>query len=560
MKEAAGNEYCQGCRTPLSETAIGGLCPGCLLSQPPANTWAPAKPPSLEDVIPQLPRFKFRSELGTGASGTVFLATDTRLGRSVAIKVVREHPDNPEFSLRFSIEARVMAGLKHPNIVTVYEYGTEGDLHYMVMELVEGGTLADEIATNGKLAPDRATIICEQLCTAVEYAHIKGVIHRDIKPGNILLNRDGTIKLADFGLVRGALPEGYEGQALTRTGVALGTPHYMAPEQAKAPATADHRADIYSIGTVFYEMLTGTTTEGRSRRVSRTKGVPRALDAVIDRALQVLPENRFESARSLRHALRRSYRWRSRKIAIALVFGSAAGLFAGGTPALPRIKDNLFPQRALALDSVAPFTFGTFNEEIDLQDWQAVLQYDFEDRTARDITGNHPPLILHGNAVLTGGVLITGGLGDSASVDLRYPISNTPRDLAVLFRFRTNPVPSVQTGTPLLLDFQKSWNLGVFIANENSQTGGSTFLMGARGGLATSRFVKPNLDFRKWHEVWMVLDSECYRVWLDGHPSYHEEGDFALAVQGTNNNLEPATLSIGHFDGVIDHVQVWERE
>ena len=559
MKEAAGDEYCQGCRAQLFGTAIGGLCARCLLSQPPANTWATPKPPSLKDVINLLPRFDFRSELGTGATGTVFLATDTHLGRPVAVKVVSQHPDNPEYGLRFSREACVMAGLKHPNIVTVHDYGAQGDLLYMVMELVGGGTLASELAANGKLHPNRATTICEQLCDAVKYAHAQKIIHRDIKPGNILLDLDGTIKLTDFGLVSGILPAEHHGQTLTRTGVAIGTPHYMAPEQAKAPSTADHRADIYSIGTVFYEMLTGTTTEGRSQRVSRTKGVPRALDKVIDRALQIHPENRFENARSLRHALRRSYRWRSRKIAIGLVFASVAGLFAGGTPALPQLKNNLLPHRALAIDSPDPFSFGTFQDEIDLRDWQAVAHYDFEDRTSRDISGNNPALTLYGGAVLTGGVLITNGIEDSASVELRYPQVNKARDLAVLFRFRTNPVPSPQTGTLLLLDFQKSWNLGVFIANENNRNDESTFLMGARGGLKNSRFVKPDLYFRKWHEVWMVLDSESYRVWLDGKPSYQEEGDFALAAQGTYS-LETASLTIGHFDGVIDHVQVWERE
>ena len=559
MKEAAGDNHCRGCKTPLLDELNCGLCPSCLLSQPPANTWAPPSPPSLKDVFGRLPRYEFRGELGAGASGSVFLATDTHLKRRVAVKIVTENPDNPEYSLRFTREAQVMARLKHPNIVTVHDSGVEDDLLYIVMELVEGGTLADVLATEGKLEPGRAIVICEQLCRAVEYAHSEGVVHRDIKPGNILIDHDGTVKLTDFGLVGEVLPDVYQKQGLTRTGVAIGTPRYMAPEQATTPTRSDHRADIFSIGTVFYEMLTGKTTEGRSTRASRVKGVPKAIDAVVDRALELDPADRFQSVRSLRHAIQRKHRWRSRKLAIGMLFTTALSLLASHSPNLPTLSPRFSPNRSPIIDTPEPFTFGTFEEEIDLRDWRTVANYDFEDRTTRDTTENHPPLLLHGNAVLTGGVLITGGIDDSASVELRYPHDDTARDLAVLFRFRTNPFPRVQNGTLLMLDFQKSWNLGVFIANENNRGDRSPFLIGARGGLASSQFVKPDLDFRKWHEVWMVLDSGCYRVWLDEKPSYREEGDFALAVQG-EHALEFATLSIGHFDGVIDHVQVWERE
>ena len=167
-------------------------------------------------------------------------------------------------------------------------------------------TLAEEIRSKGKLPIRRAMRVLGQVCDALDYVHSLGVIHRDVKPGNILLDRKGNAKLSDFGLVKGLLYEEFTEEALTRTNMAVGTPQYMAPEQLEWPAQADHRADIYSTGAVLYEMMTGEVPHGRYKPASKFPGVPRFLNPIVDRALNKVPEKRFERASALKQeAIRR---------------------------------------------------------------------------------------------------------------------------------------------------------------------------------------------------------------------------------------------------------------
>ena len=173
---------------------------------------------------------------------------------------------DPAFAERFTREARALARLNHPHVVTLYDFGEADGLYYLLMEFVDGVNLRQMIA-GGKLEPREALAIVPQICEALQYAHDEGIVHRDIKPENILLDKKGRVKIADFGLAklmhRGDTPAGRAAFTLTGSQQVMGTPHYMAPEQMERPLGVDHRADIYSLGVVFYEMLTGELPLGR---------------------------------------------------------------------------------------------------------------------------------------------------------------------------------------------------------------------------------------------------------------------------------------------------------
>ena len=210
--------------------------------------------------------------------GEVYRAVDTRLKRTVAIKVAKQN-----FGERFEREARAIAALNHPNICTLYDVGP----NYLVMELIEGKPL------KGPLALDQALQYAAQICDALDAAHRKGITHRDLKPGNILVTKQG-IKLLDFGLAR--MAPGENDPTLTRPGVVMGTPAYMAPEQREGKP-GDARSDIYAFGCVLYEMLTG-----KRAAQERAPVEPAALESVLGTCLEKDPEDRWQSARELKHA------------------------------------------------------------------------------------------------------------------------------------------------------------------------------------------------------------------------------------------------------------------
>jgi serine/threonine protein kinase len=197
-------------------------------------------------------RYRLEHHLGHGGMASVYLARDEELERSVAIKLLAESlADDQASRRRFLREARLAARLSHPNVVRVYDAGEDEGRPYIVMECVEGETLAELLARRGRLRPDEAIGLALQACRGLEHAHAEGLIHRDVKPGNLLLARDGTLKIADFGIARAA-----EGTALTQAGTVLGTAAYLAPEQA-AGEEVTAAADLYSLGAVLYELLTG---------------------------------------------------------------------------------------------------------------------------------------------------------------------------------------------------------------------------------------------------------------------------------------------------------------
>ena len=226
---------------------------------------------------------------------------------------------DPAFAERFNREARAMAMLSHPHIVTVYDFGQTvspllpgegpgvraaeayGGLYYFLMEFVDGLTLR-QLLEAGKLAPPAALAIVPQICEALQYAHDKGVVHRDIKPENILMDRSGQVKIADFGLAKLVGREAKD-FSLTGAGQVMGTPHYMAPEQIEHPQEVDHRADIYSLGVVFYQMLTGELPIGHFAPPSQRVQVDVRLDEVVLRALEKEPQLRYQQASEVKTQL-----------------------------------------------------------------------------------------------------------------------------------------------------------------------------------------------------------------------------------------------------------------
>ncbi|HRF01387.1 MAG TPA: protein kinase [Pirellulaceae bacterium] len=309
-------EPCPRCGAPRGAGVARGLCPACLLaagvaSEPaataPARTGSGSRrfaPPTPADLAPSFPGLEIRSLLGVGGMGAVYLAEQRSLSRPVALKILPgEIADDPEFAERFGREARTLARLNHPNIVTIHESGQVGPWYFLQMEYVDGITLRQAIS-DGQLGPSESLEVVRQLCDALAYAHEVGVVHRDIKPENVLLDSRGRVKIADFGLAK-LIGGGRPDLTLTQTRQVMGTWHYMAPEQWERPSEVDHRADLYSLGVVFYELLTGHLPVGRFELPSDKGSVSKQLDQVVLRALERQPQNRYQDAVSLRTDIER---------------------------------------------------------------------------------------------------------------------------------------------------------------------------------------------------------------------------------------------------------------
>jgi len=294
------NQNCPNCDAPLPADAPEGSCPKCLLAAgfESADGGAAADGPEFTAVAEQFPELEILSELGRGGMGVVYKARQKNLDRLVALKVLpRALVEGDEgavnFEERFTREARALARLSHPNIVGVHEFGEREGVYYFLMELVDGANLRQAMRA-GDLTPVQALAIVPQICDALQYAHDQGVVHRDIKPENVLLDNEGTVKIADFGLAK-LITKAPDERTLTRQGLVMGTPHYMAPEQIEKPAEVDHRADIYSLGVVLYEMLTGELPIGRFAPPSEKVHVDVRLDEVVLRALEKDVGRRYQA-------------------------------------------------------------------------------------------------------------------------------------------------------------------------------------------------------------------------------------------------------------------------
>ncbi|MGP8054893.1 MAG: protein kinase domain-containing protein [Limisphaerales bacterium] len=315
---------CPQCGTPLPAGALAGLCPACLLKQGAADETAtggqspPFQPPPVAELATKFPQLEILELVGKGGMGAVYKARQKELDRIVALKILPPGiGDDAAFAGRFTREAKALAKLNHPGIVTLYEFGQANGLFFFLMEFVDGVNLR-QLLHAGRIAPREALAIVPQICDALQFAHDQGIVHRDIKPENILLDRRGRVKVADFGLAKivgaeasasfGVPPSGgpdrlkpeLQTPALTAADKVMGTPNYMAPEQKEHPDAVDHRADIYALGVVFYQMLTGELPGKKIEPPSSKVQIDVRLDEVVLRALEKKPELRFQQVSVLK--------------------------------------------------------------------------------------------------------------------------------------------------------------------------------------------------------------------------------------------------------------------
>lgn len=301
---------CSDCGSLL---AADGGCQVCLLQlgmsnpgdQPDPMPESPVKLPSLEQLNEEFPQFEITRLVGRGGMGAVYHARQTNLDRDVALKVISgEVAGDTSFMERFEREAKTLARLSHPNIVTVYDYGrTPGGVAYLVMEYVDGINLREAIQSQSA-GPEDSLAIVSTICQALHYAHGRGVVHRDIKPENILLGEDGSVKVADFGIAK-IVDNSVRTPTLTATRQVLGSLHYLAPEHLESPNEVDHRVDLYALGVIFYELLTGQLPLGRYEPPSVIQPhLGTQLDEVVMKALHRKPGQRYQSASNIQDALK----------------------------------------------------------------------------------------------------------------------------------------------------------------------------------------------------------------------------------------------------------------
>ena len=338
-------QACPRCGRVLAPESPQGLCPLCLMGAAAAAGPAPAggsmpevvitqipsrrpEPPTTEQLAPHFPALSIESLIAVGGMGAVYRATQKSLGRPVALKVLHaEIAGEPGFAERFQREARTLASLSHPGLVAVHDFGQAGPFFYFVMEFVDGVSLRQMI--RAKSVDSAAALkLVMQICEVLQFAHDHGVVHRDIKPENILVERAGRVKVLDFGLSKVVGPEP-QSPLLTRSSQVMGTPHYMAPEQWEKPLEVDHRADIYALGVVFYELLTGELPLGRFAPPSKKVVIDVRLDEVVLRTLDKEPSLRYQHASDVRDDVE--------PISRASVPGAAGPVPVGQAPAVPPI-------------------------------------------------------------------------------------------------------------------------------------------------------------------------------------------------------------------------------
>jgi serine/threonine protein kinase len=299
---------CPRCQAPLEANAPEGLCPGCLLEaglEPDRGTplvgWSP---PDIADLDGRFADLDVVRLLGQGGMGAVYEARQRKLDRRVALKVLPpELGEEPGFAERLAREARTLAKLSHQNIVGIHDFGTAGDLHYVVMEYVDGKNLRQLLA-DARMQPGRVVEIARQVCDGLHYAHEQGVVHRDIKPENILIDATGRVRIADFGLAK--LVEETKTSTLTGPHDVMGTVHYMAPEQVDRAREIDRRADLYALGVVLYEMLTGQLPIGRVPPPSHRATTHTHLDEIVLALLEHDPAKRPATALDVRKAIEKA--------------------------------------------------------------------------------------------------------------------------------------------------------------------------------------------------------------------------------------------------------------
>ncbi len=274
---------------------VGPVCPICVQEQASAAADQEEPPIKTGELFHGMEVLEI---LGQGGMGIVYKVRQPSLNRFLALKILL--PDRAmavEFASRFEREAKMLAGLSHPNIISVFDFGKENNLYFFLMEYVEGKDL-QKIIMEKTLTREDSIRIFLQICAALEYAHSENVVHRDIKPANVLLNPKGRVKVLDFGLAKlGNIDR--KSLMLTRSDMSVGTLNYMAPEQMESSRDVDHRADIYSVGVLFYQLLTGELPLGRFEPPTSTGEADKRLDDIVYRSLEKKPKKRYQSIREM---------------------------------------------------------------------------------------------------------------------------------------------------------------------------------------------------------------------------------------------------------------------
>jgi serine/threonine protein kinase len=406
MPDAAST--CPTCRH--TRPAGVGECPLCLLRLtldpfPPLPLDVPT-PAELAGAIPDL---DIHSLVGRGSMGIVYRARQPDLERDVALKMLAPlRAADPGLAERFLREAQALARLNHPNIVAVYGCGRAAGSVYLVMEFVDGETLRDRLRA-GPLAPAEALRLVPLLCDALQYAHDHGIVHRDIKPENILLGRDGTLKIADFGLAKLEA----QGHDLTGTGERMGTARYMAPEQWRNTAAVDHRADIYSLGVLLYEMLTGDVPMPLYTPPSAKAGTDPRLDGVVARSLKEQPDDRYQQAGHVKTDVVRIARAPARRAWPWLLAGVAAAVVA--TVAFWP-KPNAVPSTTVPPTDASPFLDANW-------EWTAPVNLGATINTDRD---DLTPFVTADGLTLYFGSARPDGVGDVDLWESHRPTADAP--------------------------------------------------------------------------------------------------------------------------------------
>ena len=396
----AEERQCNECGGKLPADAPEGMCPQCLMklglptgaatekagakdegSDVPTTGTPPGRfvPPEPAELAKQFPQLEILELLGQGGMGAVYKARQKQLDRVVALKILPpEVGRDPAFTERFLREARSMAKLHNPGIVSVFDFGqTKENLYYFIMEFVDGTDLRHVIRAGG-LSPKEALALIPQICEALQFAHEEGIVHRDIKPENILIDKKGRVKISDFGLAK-LLDKPATANTLTAAGHTMGTPHYMAPEQIEHPGQVDHRADIYSLGVVFYEMLTGELPIGRFAPPSQKVQVDVRLDNIVLRTLEKEPERRYQHASEV-------------KTDVEIIKGDTVGPKAPIAPAgqalIPAAAINRM-EKHITIVAVLNIVFGTLGTLIGIFLFVAIAGGGLisQDPTAMNVTG-----------------------------------------------------------------------------------------------------------------------------------------------------------------------------
>ncbi|MFN0079496.1 MAG: serine/threonine-protein kinase [Prosthecobacter sp.] len=266
-----------------------------------AIKFEPFTPPSTAELDALIPGYTFLEFIDCGGMGAVYKALQKSLNRTVAVKLLPQvHRNKESFAERFKREAHALAQLNHPHIIAVHDFGEtqEGQMYY-AMEFVAGMDL-QQLLKRAPPGPKQIFKIVTQVCEALQFAHERGIVHRDIKPANILIDERGNVKVADFGLVKIVGPEA---DGYTATGATLGTPDYIAPEALDQSSKIDHRADIYSLGVMIYELLTGHVPKGAWEPPSTCSGSDKRMDAVVNRAMQNDPDKRYQQVSEMTQVL-----------------------------------------------------------------------------------------------------------------------------------------------------------------------------------------------------------------------------------------------------------------